>query len=143
MKKVERFKSRKELENYLVERFLEIIKKIDSPKEIAIFLSNLLSDKEKNILSRRLAVTALLKEGKTYKEISEILWISPATISAIKKSLLNSKNYRSNYNLYTNKKAEEEKNTKGLPPETIFDYFARIKWPKIAYTIKSNIKKSK
>jgi len=137
MKKLEGFKSRKEWENYLIERFLEIIKKIDSPKEIAIFLNKLLSNEEKNIISRRLAAIALLKEGKTYKEISEILWISPATISAIKKSILNSKNYRSNYEFYKKKKAEEEKNIKGLPPETIFDYFAGIKWPKITYIRKT------
>lgn len=100
MKKPKRFKSRKEWDNHLIENFLEVIKKIGSPKEIANFLNTLLSSEEKKNISRRLAVIDLLKEKNTYKEISKIIWVSPGTISAIKKSLLNHKNYRSKHGIY-------------------------------------------
>ncbi len=135
MKTFERFKSREEWENYLVENFLETVEKISSHQKIVSFLDNLLSDEEKRDISRRLAVIALLREGKTYKEISEILWISPGTISAIKKTLLNYKNYRSKHSLYGKNviRTETIQKMKAIPPETFFDHLAKIKWPRIAY----------
>jgi len=133
MKNINEFKSRKEWENYLWRVFLKNVEKSKLEKRLANFLNNLLSETEKKNIVRRLTVIFLLKQGKTYKEIGEILWISPGTISAIKKSLLNYRNYRSKYDFYKNKKVEERKKMKGLPPETIFDYFAGIKWPRMTY----------
>jgi len=133
MKNINEFKSRKEWENYLWRVFLKNVEKSKLEKQLANFLNNLLSETEKKNIVRRLTVIFLLKQGKTYKEIGEILWISPGTISAIKKSLLNYRNYRSKYDFYKNKKVEERKKMKGLPPETIFDYFAGIKWPRMTY----------
>ena len=141
IKKIERFKSRKERENYLVEKFLETLEKANSPKKISNFLNNLLSDKEKINISRRLAVIALLKEGKTYREIGEILWISPGTISVIKKTLLNYKNYRSKHSFYGKDviRTEAIQKMKAIPPETFFDHLAKIKWPRIAYIRKERL----
>ncbi|NCQ02696.1 hypothetical protein GW816_01415, partial [Candidatus Wolfebacteria bacterium] len=116
MKNINEFKSRKEWENYLWRVFLKNVEKSKLEKRLANFLNNLLSETEKKNIVRRLTVIFLLKQGKTYKEIGEILWISPGTISAIKKSLLNYRNYRSKYDFYKNKKVEERKKMKGLPP---------------------------
>ncbi|PIY58867.1 hypothetical protein COY97_01955, partial [Candidatus Wolfebacteria bacterium CG_4_10_14_0_8_um_filter_39_64] len=107
MKNINEFKSRKEWENYLWRVFLKNVEKSKLEKRLANFLNNLLSETEKKNIVRRLTVIFLLKQGKTYKEIGEILWISPGTISAIKKSLLNYRNYRSKYDFYKNKKVEE------------------------------------
>ncbi|NCO89665.1 hypothetical protein AUJ30_01340 [Candidatus Wolfebacteria bacterium CG1_02_39_135] len=94
MKNINEFKSRKEWENYLWRVFLKNVEKSKLEKRLANFLNNLLSETEKKNIVRRLTVIFLLKQGKTYKEIGEILWISP---------------------------------------ETIFDYFAGIKWPRMTY----------
>lgn len=133
MKNIDEFKSRKEWEVYLWEIILKNIGKSKSEEKLRNFLNNLLSETERKNIVRRLTVISLLRQGKTYREIGEILWISPGTISAIKKSLLNYTNYRSKYDFYKNRKIEERKKIKGLPPETIFDYFAKIKWPRITY----------
>ncbi|OIP75124.1 MAG: hypothetical protein AUK06_02400 [Parcubacteria group bacterium CG2_30_36_18] len=132
MKNIDEFKSRKEWERYLWEAFLKSVEKSKSEKQLTSFLNNLLSETEKKNIVRRLTVISLLKQRKTYKEIGEILWISPGTISAIKKSIGNTailKNYYSKYSFYKNKKIAEKGKIRGLPPENIFDYLANIKWP--------------
>ena len=68
MKRLKRLKrlnglNQEKNENYLG-RNLETLEKANSPKKISNFLNNLLSDKEKINISGRLAVIALLKEGK-------------------------------------------------------------------------------
>ena len=59
------------------------------------------SEKEKQIVVYRLMVADSLKQGMTYREIGDDLWLSPQTISAIKKSLLSKsgdyESYRSGY----------------------------------------------
>jgi len=138
MKNINKFKSKKDWEGYLWETVLENIARLNTERELKSFLNSLLSEAEKKNISRRLIVFSLLKQGKTYREIGEILWISPGTISAIKKSLINKENYRSKRGIYKEGviKAENLKKMKEIPPETIFDYLARIKWPKITYTRK-------
>src|SRR3989344_7287379 len=49
-------------------------------------LTALLSPSEKLELTRRLVIISFLEEGKSYKQISRILGVSPQTISAVKKS---------------------------------------------------------
>lgn len=67
-----------------------------SEREIQSLLEKLLSEDEKSMILKRLAVIALIRSGKSYKEISEILWLSPNTVSTIKKNLVNNnKNYQS------------------------------------------------
>jgi DNA-binding CsgD family transcriptional regulator len=58
-----------------------------SKRELKEIIESLLTEDEKNMILRRLAATALIRQGKSYKEIGEILWISSASISAIKKGL--------------------------------------------------------
>ncbi len=128
IKEINQFRMRKEWEKYLWEEFLKEFEKAN-PKESAKFLNNLLSDDEKFSITRRWAVIVFLKEGLSYKEIGRILWISPNTISAIKKSIEKRSNYRSS-RYYTNKSLEEKrKRMKGLPPQTIFDYWLNFPWP--------------
>jgi uncharacterized protein YerC len=135
MKNIDEFKSRKEWENYFWKAFVKNVEKLKSEKRLANFLNNLLSKTEKKNISRRLMVIYLLKKGKTYREIGEILWISPGTISSIKKSLLDKNDYKSKHSIYRKDviKTENLKKMKEIPPETIFDYFAQIKWPRITY----------
>ncbi|MEK7212530.1 MAG: Trp family transcriptional regulator [Patescibacteria group bacterium] len=126
---ISKFKSRKEWEGALWQKFLEDIRKTESRKT-AIFLDSILSENEKGLISRRLAAMALIKTGKTYREVGEILWISPSTISAIKKSASDRLNYKSSRYYAGQSKNEKRKNMKGLPAETIFDYWLNLPFPK-------------
>ncbi len=117
-------------------KFLGNIEKANSKKEIAELLDNLLSSNEKILISKRLAAVALIKGGKSYREIGKILWISPGTVSAIKKSVYLPANYKSSRYYYGINKSEKIKRMKGIPPETIFDHWARLPIPKRSYIVK-------
>ena len=112
------------------------IEKANSKKEIAELLDNLLSYNEKILISKRLAAVALIKDGKSYREIGKILWISPGTVSAIKKSIYLPVSYKSSRYYYGRNKSEKIKRMKGIPPETIFDYWARLPIPKKSYIVR-------
>ena len=104
MKGLEEFKSRKEWEEYIWKEILEKLAGAKSKKEISAVLNRLLSNYEKRMMIRRFISMGLIRSGKTYREIGEILWVSPTTISAIKKNLLlangywSSRRYRKNKN---------------------------------------------
>ncbi len=82
------FKNRKEWKEFVWLSFLEELQRVNSEKQFKELLESVLSAKEKNLIINRLIAAALIKENKTYREIGEILWLSPNTISAIKQSLL-------------------------------------------------------
>lgn len=83
-----RKKHRKDWQNFLWEEFLEKISAASSKNQIKEILNSLISNYERQIITRRIAALALIREGRGYKEISETLWISHATISALKKNAL-------------------------------------------------------
>ncbi len=92
-------KSANEWAESLWEKLTERIAAIKSKNEIKQIMENLITQDEKKMVLRRLAVLALLHEGKSYQEIGEILWVSPQTISTIKK---NSTGLIGNYKSYRN-----------------------------------------
>ncbi|OGY63592.1 MAG: hypothetical protein A3I24_01460 [Candidatus Harrisonbacteria bacterium RIFCSPLOWO2_02_FULL_41_13b] len=61
-----------------------------SKEAVEYILTKLLSNHEKRILLKRLAVMTLIKSRRSYREISEILWLSPNTVSMIKKNFFDS-----------------------------------------------------
>jgi len=130
MEEISKFKSRKKWEEGIWQKFLENIEKADSKRQITKLLDNLLSINEKKLVSKRLAALALIRAGKTYKEIGEILWISPSTVSALKKSVHKATNYQSNRYYAGKSRNEKRKNMKGLPPQTILDYWLNFPLPK-------------
>jgi len=78
----------------------ELINKItasNSKKEVKKILEGLVSDYEKKIILRRLGVLAFARSGKSYRETSEALWLSPNTISTIRKNILSNKNSYKSY----------------------------------------------
>ncbi len=92
----------KEAEKWMGVLWDELLTKLTdlkSKKEFQRALESLISDHEKKIILRRLAVNALVRSGKSYRKIGEILWIAPQTISVIKKNSFNMtasyKSYRS------------------------------------------------
>ncbi|HDH31220.1 MAG TPA: hypothetical protein ENH26_00370 [Candidatus Wolfebacteria bacterium] len=87
MGKIIRSKINKNIEEGTWRKFLSQFKKDLSSEKLDEILSNLLSQQEKIVLARRLAVIFLMKQGKSYSAISQILGIGPQTISAVKKSI--------------------------------------------------------
>lgn len=89
----------KDAEKWMDELWAEItneLAKKSNAKEINNILENLISQYEKRMILKRLGVAALSRLGMSYKKIGEVLWISPNTISTIKKNLLGErKNYKS------------------------------------------------
>ncbi|MEK7654595.1 MAG: Trp family transcriptional regulator [Patescibacteria group bacterium] len=81
----------------LWESILGGVARSQSRKEIKFFLESILSDSERKLLLRRLAILALLRSGKSYKEIGRILWVSPQTVSTIKKNFLDKKGQYKSY----------------------------------------------
>lgn len=125
MKGLSNFSSRKEWENYLWEEFVKILGKRKLEKDIYYFLNSLLTIKERTNITRRLVVISLIKKGKSYKEISEILWLSPNTISSIKKSFKNHRGYQSYFEIFKNKHS-------GRQSAKTLKQFSGISWNELA-----------
>jgi Trp operon repressor len=56
---------------------------LDHPKAMAAFLKAFLTDTERSVLSKRLAIFCLLDQGKSYEAIKDELHVSSATISSM------------------------------------------------------------
>ena len=87
MKKPEQFNSRKEWESFIWDKAIDGLAKAGSKTNVNEILNELLGEYEKKLMLRRLTAILLIKDGLSYSQIGEILWVSPSTISAIKKSL--------------------------------------------------------
>jgi len=107
MKKPFHFKSRKEWEEFVWKNFVARIRETKTNEQLEKFLGNVISAREKRFIINRIATISFLKEGKNYREIGELLWVSPVTISAIKRSLFNHQEYVNNQ--ATKKKKQKTK----------------------------------
>jgi uncharacterized protein YerC len=94
---IDKFKSRKELDGYVWNQLVENLAKTLSPRGTESSLTMLTTASERKQITTRAAALELLKQGKSYSEISKVLWLSPTTISAIRKSLRGGKGYVSGY----------------------------------------------
>ncbi|TSC88888.1 MAG: hypothetical protein G01um10143_785 [Parcubacteria group bacterium Gr01-1014_3] len=94
----------KSAEDWTEKLWLKLIEKVsqtNNEEATRKLIEHLLSADEKKMIAKRLGVIALIKSDKSYKEISEILWLSPNTISTIKKNILgNDGNYKSYRKFY-------------------------------------------
>ena len=87
----------KNLEKLIWDELLQEFNKAKSLKAIDRLFNILTTAQERETIARRLATFSLIRKGLSYKEISRRLWISPLTISTIKKSILNNNGYKSYY----------------------------------------------
>lgn len=89
-------RSANEWSEQLWDALINKISNLKDRQEIKGILEKLVSEDEKKMILKRLAVIALLRSGKSYREIGEILWLSPNTVSTIKKNMIGgSKHYKS------------------------------------------------
>ncbi|OGY64070.1 MAG: hypothetical protein A3I89_02235 [Candidatus Harrisonbacteria bacterium RIFCSPLOWO2_02_FULL_41_11] len=103
---VNNFKSRKEWETQVWSKLIEGFTEINSAQKMEKSLNLLLTSHEKTQMIKRASAISLLKQGKSYRQIGELLWLSPTTINAIRKSLRLKKGYISDY--MHNKKPEKK-----------------------------------
>ena len=94
---VYKFGSRKEWEVHVWKKLVEGLAKATSSQGIERSLEMLVTAHERKQIIKRAAAVSLLRQGKTYREIGEMLWLSPTTISAIRKSMRVGEGYVSRY----------------------------------------------
>lgn len=110
MKKIDEFKSRREWEEYAWKQIAADLFKSKSELEMEALLDTFFASDEKKRAIKRAATISLLKQGAKYRDIEKLLWVSPSTVSAIKKSLREKVGYVSNY---------ERQNKKKKPPKSL------------------------
>ena len=104
-------KHRTEWQDFLWTRFLEKFSWIKSGDQKRNAIEALFSNYEKQLIIKRLAAMILLREGKGSKEISDLLWLSWSTISALKKTFSSSGGcYNSQRSFKTIKKTNNSSN---------------------------------
>jgi len=103
--KLDKFKSKKQWSDYVWQRLLKDIKN----PVLSVALDSLLGRYEKNIIINRFAAIALIKEGRTYREIGRELWLSANTIRSLKRILESNsmKEYQS-YRLRSNRQKQAQ-----------------------------------
>ncbi len=101
--------------------WVKLLKDIGNPDTSAM-LDSLLSPYEKQIIVNRLAALILIRDGKTYKQIGEELWLSPSTIRSLKKTIEDKsvKEYQS-YRLTSNKRKKENREKELAEAEKIIE----------------------
>ncbi len=65
----------------------QLIADIQSPKEAQAILSDLFSETELVVMTKRLAIGYWLSKGRSYENVKENLKVSSATIAAVQKDM--------------------------------------------------------
>lgn len=115
MPKILKNKLPPELKTQSLEILLGRIEKIKSSKDLEKLLNDILTDKEKEAILRRLSAIILRKQGKKYRYIENLLEISKATISR-SKQILSGDGYGKNLGkrVYSSSRLTEKKERKRL-----------------------------
>ena len=69
-----------------VERLIYVLLQLKTKEEAYRFLSDICTAKELKDMTQRLDISILLEQDLNYREISEAVGISPATISRVSRS---------------------------------------------------------
>ncbi|MDP3729678.1 MAG: Trp family transcriptional regulator [bacterium] len=115
MKNVKEFNTRKDWVNFM---WSKIVADIKNP-QCAHMLNTLISAYEKEIIVNRLAALTLIKQGKSYKQIGEELWLSPTTIRSLKRVVED--NFNKEYKSYNTlqKLRRDTENRKRMPKNSV------------------------
>lgn len=106
MPQVSKYPVSKNVADRIFDVFIKTLVKIKDSKEAQNFASDLFSPTEKVMFSKRIAIAFLLMKGYQYREISNILRVSLATVASVNLSL---RFGRDGYKTILNKIAKEEK----------------------------------
>ncbi len=94
MSQVSKYPIQKEVYNEIFDTFLQTIAGLTTKGEVLSFFNEFLTPTEKIMFSKRLAAGLLIAEGFDYKEITNLLKTSSATISSFSSFYKYGKGYR-------------------------------------------------
>lgn len=78
----------------MTERLYEIILSLETKEDCREFFADLCTNKEIEQMAQRIRAAELLKEGKTYAQVSEELEISSATLARVSREMQYGKGYK-------------------------------------------------
>jgi len=84
MAQISRRKLNVEVEKRIFEVFWTAFEKVERGAKLQSFVSDLLTDTEKVVLAKRLAIALMLSKGYSYAEIGEFLKVTPPTIARVR-----------------------------------------------------------
>ena len=77
----------KKLEKKIFRSLYQVLADLKNPNDVESFLSDVLSETEKTVLAKRLAIAWYLGKNKSYEVIRQDLKVSSATIASVQKWL--------------------------------------------------------
>ena len=79
----------KTIENQLSQMFYGVLAELDSPEDIKIVLSDILTEGERLAILKRLGISIYLDKGRSYEDIKNNIKVSSATIATVAENLGN------------------------------------------------------
>ena len=79
----------KTIEKQIYMILYQLIGDIKSSQEAKLLLADLLSDTERQVIAKRLAIALFLDKGRSYENIKHTLKVSSATIASVQESMGN------------------------------------------------------
>lgn len=80
----------KNLEKQLDQMFFQTLAEIDSPEDLKMVLSDVLTEGEKIAVLKRLGIALYLDKGRSYEDVKNNIKVSSATIATVAENLGNS-----------------------------------------------------
>jgi uncharacterized protein YerC len=80
---VSKQKLNKTLEKQVYEMFYQLMADLKTPEEAQVLLTDLLSETERQVIAKRLAIALFLDKGRSYEDIKNTLKVSSATIATV------------------------------------------------------------
>jgi TrpR-related protein YerC/YecD len=77
----------KQISNKIFNSLYQVLADLHKTDQVAKFLEDILSDTEKTVIAKRLAIAAYLSKNKSYDKIRYDLKVSSATIASVQKWL--------------------------------------------------------
>lgn len=86
---VSKQKLNKTIEKQIYSILYQLFSDIESADEAKILLTDLLSETERQVIAKRLAIAIFLDKGRSYENIKNTLKVSSATIASVQESMGN------------------------------------------------------
>lgn len=80
--------------NEMIDKLYGVIVKLETEQDCREFFDCLCTNREIEQMAQRLEAAALLKQGKTYNQVTELTSISSATLSRVSRALQYGEGYK-------------------------------------------------
>lgn len=77
----------KTIEKQLSQMFYGVLAELNSPEEIRMVLSDILTEAERSAVLKRLGIALYLDKGRSYEDVKNNIKVSSATIATVAESL--------------------------------------------------------